>query len=63
MKDCRECLNAVKSYGQWLCRVTPTVRPTNSVRDTRSECGPEGRLWEPRYGVGPAPGEEYAERD
>ncbi len=59
MKDCRECLHSTKAYSQYLCRVTETVRPTNSVRDTRSECGPEGKLWEPKYGVGNFPAHAY----
>ena len=53
MKDCRECCHSIKAYSQWLCRVTNTVRPTSTVRDTRSECGPEAKLWEPAYGIRP----------
>ena len=48
MKDCAECQHSIKSYGQLLCRVLNLPKTVSFMRNERSECGPEGMLWEPK---------------
>lgn len=53
MKDCKECAHSLRSYNQYLCRRFPPAMSTSWRRDSRNECGPEARYFDPASGVGP----------
>ena len=46
MKDCKLCQHATKNYQTILCLVYPISRPAEYMRHVKSECGPEGHLFE-----------------
>ena len=46
MKDCRECANSMLSYAKLMCVAQSFPKPVEFMRDERSMCGLEGRLFE-----------------
>lgn len=48
MKDCRECRHSRKSHFSFLCMAMEIPKPTEYMRDDRSECGLKADLWEPK---------------
>ena len=46
MKDCRECANSMLSYSKLMCVAQIFPKPVEFMRDERSMCGLEGRLFE-----------------
>lgn len=48
MKDCRECKFSMISYSKLMCVAQSFPKPVEFMRDERSMCGLEGRMYEER---------------
>lgn len=50
--DCNDCRSMTSSYHAKLCLAENLPKPVSYMRDPRSSCGPEKRLFDPKPEAG-----------